>query len=69
MALKNPIIATIAIITSLSIAKHMALGMHVVIEDYVHHSTGKITLITANILFTLIIAGVTIVSILKIALT
>ena len=68
-ALKNPAIAAVAIIASLSIAKHMAFGMHVVIEAYVHHNSGKITLITANILFTIITAAVTIISILKIALT
>ena len=34
-ALKNPIIAAIALITTLSVAKHMMLGMQVIIEDYV----------------------------------
>ena len=47
----NPFVAALLILSAISIAWHMKIGMQVVIEDYVHGELRKIVLIMLNTFF------------------
>lgn len=65
--ISNPIVGGLLALTIVSVFWHMALGMAVVIEDYVHAEGMKIVLIIANNFFAMALAGLTLVAVLKLS--
>ncbi|MGX1306738.1 succinate dehydrogenase / fumarate reductase membrane anchor subunit [Amorphus suaedae] len=65
--LASPWVAILFILTMISVAYHMRLGMQVVIEDYVHGEPQRVLLLIANTFFSLIVASASIFAILKIS--
>lgn len=63
--LSNPIIATLLLLTIVSVTWHMRLGVQIVIEDYVHGEAAKILWLTANNFFCLAVAALAIISTLQ----
>jgi succinate dehydrogenase / fumarate reductase membrane anchor subunit len=49
--LGEPLVAILLLAAILSIALHMRAGMQMIIEDYVHDDTLKVTLLVANTFF------------------
>jgi succinate dehydrogenase / fumarate reductase, membrane anchor subunit len=65
--LGSPVIAIIMLLFLASITVHMRIGMAVVIEDYVHDETAKLTLLMANTFFTVIVGLAAAYGILKLS--
>ena len=63
----NPLVAGLLTLSIISMTWHMRLGLQIIIEDYVHTEGRKIALLAANNLFATGIAGLCIVSILKLS--
>ena len=66
--LGRPINTTLMLLLVVSMWWHAKLGVQVVIEDYVHNEAAKVASLVALVLLTCLFAGLSVVSILKVAL-
>jgi succinate dehydrogenase / fumarate reductase membrane anchor subunit len=64
----SPVIATLAVLLIALLAHHMRLGMQVIIEDYVHTNSRKLTLLMLNIFFSTFVGAAGVISIIKLSL-
>jgi succinate dehydrogenase / fumarate reductase membrane anchor subunit len=64
---KNPFVATLLVLLIAATFHHAQLGVQVVIEDYVHHEGTKVVSILLVKGLAVLLAGIGIVSVLRIA--
>lgn len=62
--ISNPIVATLLLLTILSVTWHMHLGMQIVLEDYVTDEGRKVLVFIANNFFCIGVAALSAISVL-----
>ena len=65
--LGSPTVTIIMLLFVVSITIHMRLGMAVIIEDYVHDDSAKLTLLIANSFFSIAVGLASVYGILKLS--
>jgi succinate dehydrogenase / fumarate reductase membrane anchor subunit len=65
--LGSPAVAIILLLFIISTVTHMKIGMQVIIEDYVHDDSSKLTLLMANTFFCWAVGAVSIYAVLKLS--
>lgn len=63
----SPFVAALFVLLFVSAAIHMRIGMQVIVEDYVHGEGLKVVLLAASTFFSVAVAIVAILAILKLA--
>ena len=66
--LANPVIASLMVLTLISAFYHAALGLQVVVEDYLHHEGWKLTLLLLIRFSCIFLATISLVAVLTIAI-
>ena len=67
-SIRNPFVAGLLVLSFIAIAWHMRLGMRAIIEDYAHGHATRVVLLLLNTIFTVVLALVAILAILKMSL-
>ena len=63
----SPFVAALLVLLFVSVAIHMRIGMQVIVEDYIHREGVKVVLLGLSTLFSIAVAAVAILAILKLA--
>ena len=65
--LGSTFVAIVMLLFIISVSYHMMIGMQVIIEDYVHDESAKLTLLMANTFFTFAVGLAAVYGILKLS--